>query len=102
MSSGLQSNSNRGEPNLQAAIHNIYSDNSVRDAFRHSFYNNGNGKASPALPETKTKVSRNNPDLHSKESKRSNNSSRYSYAKLSRNSSQNASKNSNKNAFDEY
>jgi len=97
MSSGL----GRPESNIPASIHNIYSDNTVRDAFRHSFYNQA-GKATPSPVNSKTIISRNNPDMKSIQSKNSRNSDKYSYAKLSRNSSQQQSKNSNKNAFDEY
>ena len=41
MSSGLavQNVTKKEAPNMPASLHNIYSDNSVRDAFRHSFYN---------------------------------------------------------------
>ena len=68
MSSGLgiQTNSNRPEPNMPAAIHNIYSDNGVKDAFRHSFYNGGKPTKSPT--ESKAKQSRNKNDLKSKDS----------------------------------
>ena len=88
MSSGLgiQTNTKEAEPNMPAKIHNIYSDNLVKDAFRHSFYN---GKPTPSPAESKTKPTRNKHDFRSKESLKSKQSrnSNYSYAQLSRNSS---------------
>jgi hypothetical protein len=56
MSSGLgiQTNTIKAEPNMPPKIHNIYSDNSVKDAFRHSFYNQA-GKPNPSPAESKNK-----------------------------------------------